>query len=748
MSFLAKDIAFISSIILFFVQLYFIFKVWFNGKRNRYLYTFFLVGIIYSLWLLLNGMNVFLDEKTYQHIYPYVMISACILPHAQSHFFFSFSNSFFSKKKMFTFISIALVIFDLSILLTNPLHSWFISGYKGLQPQPGPFFPVHFIICYVPICLSYFILIKYLFKYYRKSGSTYIILLVITLPMISNILYSFEIFSLGNGFDITPILNVLMFFVFAYYSIRWRLFDIKQAAASNVFSSLDDGLLIIDDRGIIVDTNNAFHDIFPQVIIENNKTNLEDAFNYFISNAIEYDPLDLFQTAAKVTQDEAVKGEFTILNQNNEIMNFSIYKSRLNEGNKIAGYVISFSNITIYKKMIEEINVRNQELIELKNIAESASKAKSSFLANMSHEIRTPMNAIIGMTEVAKQAKDRDKIVDNLVKIERASHHLLYIINDILDMSKIEANKFEMDIENFDIIAMINDVVAMVKLLTEQKNQYLIINIANDVPQFIYSDHFRLAQVLNNLLSNAIKFTPEKGTIKFNVTVLHRGNNEVTLQFVIEDNGIGISYEKQENLFQAFTQADTSISKKYGGTGLGLVISKNIINLLGGDIVLKSTEGKGSTFIFDICAKIGSTPEELMNRNDISDYDFSGKTFLLVEDIEINREIVLELMSCQNAIIEIAENGLQAVKMVSDNPDKYDLIYMDLQMPEMDGYEATIRIRALDNNYAKSIPIIAMTANAFNEDIEKCLKCGMNDHIGKPIDFDDLYRKTAYYLKK
>jgi PAS domain S-box-containing protein len=390
---------------------------------------------------------------------------------------------------------------------------------------------------------------------------------------------------------------------------------------------------------------------------------------------------------------------------------------------------------------ITEIRITQQK-------AEQASRVKSEFLSNMSHEMRTPMNAIIGMTLIGKSAAGIEKKDLAFAKIENASTHLLGVINDILDMSKIEANKFELAPQIFRFESMFQAIVNMLKFRVDEKHQEFFMHIDKQIPQTLFGDDMRLAQVITNLLSNAVKFTPEYGILSLDACLLKEENGVCTIQITVTDTGIGISEEQQGRLFHSFVQAENSTSRKFGGTGLGLAISKRIIEMMGGEIWVVSELGKGSTFGFTIDAvhrddQPAFESEELpVEETD----DFGGCSLLLVEDIEINREIALELLESTGLAIDCAENGVEAVAMFAAAPEKYDMILMDVQMPEMDGYEATRRIRAFDAARAATIPIIAMTANVFREDIEKCLTSGMNAHLGKPLDINELLKTLRVYL--
>ena len=382
--------------------------------------------------------------------------------------------------------------------------------------------------------------------------------------------------------------------------------------------------------------------------------------------------------------------------------------------------------------------------------AEHASHAKSDFLANMSHEMRTPLNGVIGMTQIAMSAKDLDQKQRSLTKIDQASKHLLGVINDILDYSKIEADKFELSESAFQFEQALRRVCDVVAFKAEEKRQALEVNIDEEVPRMLIGDEQRVAQVIANFLSNAVKFTPDGGRITVSASLTGEQDGCALVSVRVQDNGIGISEEQQSRLFRSFEQADSTITKRFGGTGLGLAISKGIVEAMGGTIILESELGVGSTFGFT--APFQRAPEDAVTADvqngegeDDAD-DFSGHRILLVDDVELNREIVLALLEPTGVAIDCAENGAIALQMFTDDPDRYSLILMDVQMPEMDGYEATRRIRSLDTPRGISVPIIAMTANAFREDIDRALEAGMNAHVAKPINFGHVLRYLREYL--
>ncbi|MDR1777951.1 MAG: response regulator [Desulfovibrio sp.] len=403
---------------------------------------------------------------------------------------------------------------------------------------------------------------------------------------------------------------------------------------------------------------------------------------------------------------------------------------------------------------VNKLRAARSSLEQAREEALANAEAKSNFLANMSHEIRTPLNAVVGMTIIGKSASDPARKDYCFSRIEDASKHLGGVINDILDISKIEAGKLELSPENFHFEKMVQRTVDVVHYRVEEKQLDLEVRLDSAIPPVLFGDEHRLAQVLINLLTNAVKFTPEGGAVELKASLLRRDGDDIHIQFAVSDSGIGLSSEQQARLFTPFQQADNSTARKYGGTGLGLAISKRIVEMMGGGMRVESESGKGASFIFTIRVQHGSTEQGETSEGDLAEdghkkgleANFAGFRMLLVEDVEINREIMLALFEPTEMAVDCAENGEQALSMFSASPERYDVVFMDIQMPLMDGYEATRRIRALDDPRARSVPIVAMTANVFREDVEKCLAAGMNDHTGKPLDFNDVVNKLRKYL--
>lgn len=411
------------------------------------------------------------------------------------------------------------------------------------------------------------------------------------------------------------------------------------------------------------------------------------------------------------------------------------------------------------QELLEETQLLNEELIQKKeqlekNVkqlekakqkVEEGSRAKSEFLSTMSHEIRTPMNAIIGMTNLLVKDNPREDQLEQLEILDFSAKTLLSLINDVLDFSKIESGKIEFESVPFKLENLLNGVLESFRFTAEKKDVMLYLDLDDEIPDVIAGDPNRLTQILNNLVSNAVKFT-EDGSVGIVVKEKERNDDHLHLQFTVTDTGIGISKEKQKEIFESFTQERTETSRVFGGTGLGLTISKKLVELQGGTIDVESEKGKGSTFYVEIPFSVGEeNSSEVTSFSQFSTLEtLKGSTVLLVEDNNINQKVMTRFLDKWEIEVIVAEDGKQAVEKIKE--EFVNLVLMDLQMPEMDGYEASRKIRALADNQKSEVPIVALTAAALKGVKEKVFASGMNDYLTKPFNPSELQKKLEYYI--
>ena len=417
-------------------------------------------------------------------------------------------------------------------------------------------------------------------------------------------------------------------------------------------------------------------------------------------------------------------------------------------------------NNEIQTQAMKEMEESNKKLKKAKDIttealqtAENANKAKTDFLSNMSHDIRTPMNAIIGMTSLIRHdAGNKAKVIEYADKIDISSQHLLGIINDVLDMSKIEAGKTVFKYTDFSILDFITELNTIFHSQIDEKNQTLTIIKENIRHEWVNGDQVHLMQIFSNLVSNAVKYTQEGGKIQFLVEECEtKSSVYAKYRFLVSDNGMGMSADFKDTIFDAFTRAESSMTNKIQGTGLGMAITKNLVEAMGGTIDVESELGQGSCFEVLIDLRIAEdrfvSSAEQAEKDEPAGNVLKGMRFLCAEDNELNAEILMELLKIEDAECTICENGKRVLEAFEQSaPGDYDMILMDVQMPVMNGYEATKAIRRSSHELAKTIPIIAMTANAFSEDIQHSLAAGMNAHVSKPIEMKVL-EKTIRSIK-
>ena len=384
--------------------------------------------------------------------------------------------------------------------------------------------------------------------------------------------------------------------------------------------------------------------------------------------------------------------------------------------------------------------VESERLEAQLRAAQESNRAKSDFLASMSHEVRTPLNAVIGLNSLALQDNTlQPRTRQRLEQVDTSAHHLLDMVNDVLDMNDIESGNMQLKAEPFSPADVVNLVNVLARMLCEEKGVDYKYEAVGEIETACIGDALRLRQVLLSVLSNAAKFTPKGGSVRFVSEQLPREGDQCVLRFTISDTGVGIDEAFMPRLFESFSQEDASATNHYGGSGLGLAITKKLVTMMDGDIAVESRKGEGSTFTVTVRLKAVETPEaeEAPAAQAVS---LAGRHILIVEDVDLNADLLADLLELEDITSERAENGRIAVDTFAQSPPgRFDAILMDLRMPVMDGLEATRAIRALPRPDAGTVPIVALTANAFEEDVRKSLEAGMNAHLPKPVDTDRLY---------
>lgn len=466
--------------------------------------------------------------------------------------------------------------------------------------------------------------------------------------------------------------------------------------------------------------------------------------------------MDISTLQQRINNEKVLTYEY--LSKINKWCSATFIPSKKDEDGNITNVIYAVRSVDTEKR--KELNA-TKALHDAYEAANRANNAKTDFLASMSHDIRTPMNAIIGMTNIAKKhLESKERVKNCLDKITVASNHLLGLINEVLDMNKIESGKLELVEENINLSELVDNIVTMSRQQIEDKHHNFTLSMNKVEHVNVIGDSMRIQQVLMNLLGNAIKYTPDGGELKLVVSQKNTNNHRVgCFEFIFEDNGIGMSEEFLENLYVPFSRAKDARVEKIQGTGLGMAITKNIVSMMNGDIKVESKLGEGTKFTVTIFLKLQNNKGKAAGKSDdvndasnaleeLQKKNFKGKRALLVEDNELNAEIAKEIIGMTGIELEYAANGelaFERFKQVEDG--YYDIIFMDVQMPVMNGYEATRAIRALSGEYAKTVPIIAMTANAFAEDVRASKEAGMNAHVAKPLNLDQLLTTIGKWLQ-
>jgi len=651
-----------------------------------------------------------------------------------------------------------LLVTDMSITAISIVALIMLKKWKSMNPEILGVIPAMYMFllaAYLYNSFEYEEFAKYTLNYvaifvgigmfflWRLSYSIIIISIVFAANVITNILYSpLSIQEYLNGGGILT-LTMGIFMVISIHA-RYKMVkkDIRNSIelknseekANQLINTTMDGVITVSSQQKIIMFNPA----------------AETMFGYKAAEVIDK-PLEmLIPEGFRKTHPEKVRSFETSKDMTKPMKEGKTVYGRRATGDYFP-VETSLSKMKIngevfFNAIIRDVTIQTQakkELVEAKQLAENSKEMQARFLSNMSHEIRTPMNGILGITKILQKSDIDNEQQKYLNAIKKSADNLMVIINDILDFSKIEAGKVIIEKTSFNIYERFEVLQNILEIKASEKGIYFEINMEENIPKHIIGDPVRLNQILLNLAGNAMKFT-EKGGVTIDVSILNCKNGKLSIQFEVQDTGIGIPEDRIEDIFSSFTQANSNTTRKFGGTGLGLTISKDLIELQGGELKVDSAEGIGSSFKFSLVYEIDAEEKEV-------DFNDSGKkeqerlieigeiNILLVEDHDINQMLAIKVLKDWNFNVDLAENGLEAVAMVKKND--YDIVLMDISMPIMDGYTATKRIRDTLPSPKNNIPIVAMTASALIGENEKCFKAGMNDYVPKPFDTDLLLKK-------
>ncbi len=639
-------------------------------------------------------------------------------------FFMMFICNYCGLKEHVLFERILLLCGCAVILMvwTSPMHKLYYTDIvfteSGAFPHMvfsyGPGFYFYMLFCTVmPWAVSVWVLIRTVRKEKsaKRIGKLKLIIGGATVALSVLILYVLKLFP--EGYDPTPVSMALLFAVLVVFVWNRKDFDLTRTATETVLNSLGDGMITLDEDYKVLMYNGAARNIFPDMDIHQSVREVKN----FPMHILEGDEQERFEIGTR-----HYEGHLRTLVDYEQI---------------VRGYTVLIVDVTDTFAYIKELS-------EMREQAEAANRAKSDFLANMSHEIRTPMNAIVGMSELIIDESRGRKIYDFACDIKTAALNLLSIINDILDLSKVEAGKMELVEDDYYVQDMVQETVNLIQMPAQKKGLQIKVNVDEDIPHKLYGDEGRIRQILINILNNAIKFTRE-GYVSLDVSAKYVDDKNINLQFVICDTGIGIKKENLDAIFESFKQLDMNRNKKIEGTGLGLAITKQLVAMMEGDIRVESEYEKGTQFTIHIKQPvvdrhtIGETGTGVRSEKQEKSQMFMCNEYrvLVVDDNTMNRKVVSAMLKAYGFQIQAASGGKEAIELVSEQ--HYDMILMDHMMPEMDGMEATGIIRSRYSETAEGTIIVALTANAIQGAREEYLKNGFDDFLSKPFERTQLH---------
>jgi signal transduction histidine kinase/ActR/RegA family two-component response regulator len=746
--------------------------LWFADKRTPRVRSLITVGVATCFWIIFDSIAMVAQASTYGYFYTLRSIMLVIDPFCFLWFMLSMNESPLRRRLPVKRLIFLLPAFDVLLLLSDPLHHLVFTSHGFPLPVYGPLFALHSAIAYAAVVL----VIGYIFRFLAiAKPPKWLVFVAVTfslLPVLVNVLFTLHLLEMDQ--DIAPTAFFALFIAFSIHAFRTRLINFKAMALTEIFEVFRDPIIFIEKDFVITDSNRAMGRYFPDFKMISGKTTLADFSAYLKGRSQSRHPEDIFDrlelddlpewaefsVSGGESFDAAApsgKGEVSA-----QPVTFTVNLQRIYRNNRLYGFSLTLSDVSGYHAMIGEMT-------RLKELAESASEAKSMFLANMSHEIRTPLNAIVGLGELEMRNALPEQTLDNLQKMNNSAQVLLSIINDLLDISKIESGRFELIPVGYFLPSLVSDIVGINMVRIGSKPIVFALNIDENIPTGLFGDELRVRQLVSNLLSNAFKYTRE-GRVELSIGCELDGENagnkaaggkaeggkEVTLVFAVKDTGIGIKPEDLKKLFGDYYQVDTKSNRHIEGTGLGLAISKRFAGMMGGDISVESEYGKGSTFTARIRQGITnenpigeSTARALRelhfgeggDRRKSSEprFQLPHARLLVVDDVEINLEVAKGMMEVYGPVIDCVQSGQEAIELIRDAVAKYDAVFMDHMMPGMDGIETVRIIRdEIDTDYARTVPVIALTANAIIGNEEMFLKHGFQALLPKPIEIKKL----------
>lgn len=688
--------------------------VMFRGEATygqKLLNYFMIAELVHSIGYLLELFSKTLEEAMIAVKIEYLGSSVVAI------FYMMFIRHYcgFKESRLFERSLLVCTMIGVIMVWTTPTHKLFYRsiGFEKvdfnyrLVLEYGPSF---YFQCLVAIVIPWFVVAWTLFdsvrkeKEKKKRKNLFIIIGGSCIAFFVFVLYTLGFF---NSYDPTPVTMAVMLSIMTIFVWNRKDYNLTKAAANNVLQALNDGVITLDEHFKVISYNVTAEKVFPGIA------------TYKTIGEISEFPLQVLV--------EESKTEFIV-----DGRNYEGHISRLKDvDGDVRGYTILFTDVTDTVEHIKNINLMREK-------AEAANQAKSLFLANMSHEIRTPMNAVVGLSELIIEESRGRKMYDYACDIKSAALNLLGIINDILDLSKVEAGKMELISGDYYVQILVQDTVNMIKVAAAQKGLKVNVDLAQDMPYKLNGDEGRIRQVLINLLNNAIKFT-RQGSVSLKASGQFVDDENYRMCFEIQDTGIGIKEEDLGHIYESFQQLDMNINRKVEGTGLGLAITKNLVQLMDGDIQVESEYGKGTTFRVVIMQKVvtkdtirdNQITREALKKADMRMFECEGFRVLVVDDNIINRKVVVRMMADYKFDIHEADCGMKAIELAKEN--KYDMIFMDHMMPEMDGVEATGIIRS-ESELNKDTVVVALTANAIEGAKDMYLSNGFQDFLAKPFE--------------